>query len=388
VQPPSVQDLNPAGRAVNHSRRDTFRILYFYPYVNFDTGSPKAMVQFIQTLDTDVFHPMYCAPGPGPLTAELAMRGVEIVHGTADSINFRNPLAALAAINRQSKLLKSWRVDLLHANSFVWNTDLILAAWMLRIPVILHVHNPLDVEYRNLARFAARKVLFCSQFEMTNCGHLERIAGKAEVLHNAIDTQAFGQGRSIRQRLGLHNDEIAIGTVAQVTHRKGIDLLIETARILLRERNDLVFLVAGPYSEVDFGQRMLAAAEAPELMGRVRFLGARSDIPDFMASLDLFFLPSRAEPLGLVVLEAMASGVPVIASKVGGIPEILTSPDIGRLVDPVTPDRFADTIRDILSQPDVRRSMGEKAKLELVGRFDLRTGGERLKKIYVDLLRR
>jgi glycosyltransferase involved in cell wall biosynthesis len=316
------------------------------------------------------------------------MRGVEIVHGTADSINFRNPLAALAAINRQSKLLKSWRVDLLHANSFVWNTDLILAAWMLRIPVILHVHNPLDVEYRNLARFAARKVLFCSQFEMTNCGHLERIAGKAEVLHNAIDTQAFGQGRSIRQRLGLHNDEIAIGTVAQVTHRKGIDLLIETARILLRERNDLVFLVAGPYSEVDFGQRMLAAAEAPELMGRVRFLGARSDIPDFMASLDLFFLPSRAEPLGLVVLEAMASGVPVIASKVGGIPEILTSPDIGRLVDPVTPDRFADTIRDILSQPDVRRSMGEKAKLELVGRFDLRTGGERLKKIYVDLLRR
>ena len=372
---------------VNHSKRDKIRILYFYPYVNFDTGSPKAMVQFIETLDRDVFQAMYCAPGEGPLTDALAARGVEIVYGTAASVNVWNPLGALSAVYRQANVLKSWRVDLLHANSFVWNTDLILAAWMLRIPVILHVHNPLDVQYQNLARFAARKVLFCSQFEMAHCRHFERIASKAEVLHNIVDTRAFGQGRSIRDALGLHNGDIAIGTVAQITHRKGIDILIETARVLLRERHDLVFLIAGPHSDADFCRRMLAAAQGPELRGRVRFLGARNDIPDFMASLNLFVLPSRAEQLPLVVLEAMAGGVPVVASKVGGIPEMLTSSDVGRLVDPVTSEGFANTIRDVLSMPDLGRSMGKCAKLRLVGHFDLETGGERLKKIYVDLLR-
>src|ERR1019366_5845057 len=113
--------------------------------------------------------------------------------------------------------------------------------------------------------------------------------------------------------------------VAQMVQQKGIDILIETASILLRERSDLVFLVAGRTvpSEEEFGRRMRSAAEEPDLRGRIRFLGSRSDIPDFLASLDLFLLPTRAEAFGIAVIEAMAAGLPVIARKAGGIPEIL-----------------------------------------------------------------
>ena len=368
--------------------RDKIRILNYYPHLQFDTGSPKAMANFIESLDRAVFQPVYCAGGSGPLVDALASRGVEIVRGQADSVTFRRPLAALAAIRRQSALLKSWRIDILHAHGLFWNTDLILAAWALRIPVVLHVHNPDAVAFQNLNRLAARKVLFCSGDVMERCGHLGRIADRAEVLHNAIDTSAMGRGSSIRAELGLNATDIAVGTVAQVTPRKGIDILVETARILLRERRDLVFLVAGPPppGEEEFGRRMRAAAEEPDLQGRVRFLGSRSDIPDFLASLDLFLFPTRAEPFGIVVIEAMAAGLPVIASKVGGIPEILSSPEVGRLVEPLTPEAFAGAAREILALPDRGKSMGARARLSLTGRFDMATAGERLKRIYLDLL--
>jgi glycosyltransferase involved in cell wall biosynthesis len=131
---------------------------------------------------------------------------------------------------------------------------------------------------------------------------------------------------------------------------------------------------------------MRAAAEEPGLRGRFRFLGSRSDIPDFLASLDLFLLPTRADPFPVAVIEAMAAGLPIVASKVGGIPEMLSSPEIGRLVDPLAPESFAAAVREILALPDRGKSMGAQARLSLTGRFDMAAAGERLKKIYFGML--
>jgi glycosyltransferase involved in cell wall biosynthesis len=368
--------------------RDRIRILYFYPYVNFDTGSPKAMVQFIDLLDRSVFKPVFYATGTGPLTEALAARDVEIVAGKTDSITFKHPFAGRAAIRRQVALLKSCRIDLLHANCFAWNPDLVFAAGMLRIPAILHVHNPVDFAFRNLSRFAASKILFCSHAVMQNCGNLQRVAGRTQVFHNVIDVESWGRGQPIRRSLGIQEGEIAIGTVAQIVHRKGIDILLETARLLLRQRTDLVFLIAGPQTEREgeFGRCMQAAADESPLRGRVRFLGSRDDIRDFMCSLDLFLFPTRAEPFGIVILEAMAAGLPVVASKVGGIPEIISSPDMGVLVDPIAPEAFAKVVQGILAHPDHGRSIGAKGQRTLTGRFDTATGSKRLQEIYLDAL--
>jgi len=345
-------------------------------------------MNLIASLDRAIFEPVFLSDGDGPLAEALGAGGVEIVRGRGVGVSFRHPFHAFGAIGRQAIHLKSWKIDLLHANGFFWNTDVILAAWMLRVPVILHVHNPVTVSFQNLVRFAARKVLFCSRFEMGNARHFNRIRHKAEVFYNAIETAAMGGGVSIRKELGLKDGQVAVGTVAQVAHRKGIDILMETAAILLRERRDLVFLIAGPVGtgEAEYARRMYALAEGPELRGHVRFLGPRSDIPDFLASLDLFLLPSRAEPFGIALIEAMAAGDPVVASRVGGIPEILSSPEIGRMVDPLAPQAFAQAVREILALPDRGRAMAEKARLSVAQRFDIASAGQRLKKIYLDLL--
>lgn len=362
------------------------RVLYVYPYLQFDTGSPKAMVQILDVLDRELFEPVFCANGEGPLTKALAERGVEIVNWPIGTACLAQPLGSVREIARQASLLREHRIDLIHANCFPWNTDILLAARLIGIPVILHVHNRMDIPFRNLTRFAARKVIFCSESVMRHSGGVERVGRKAMVLHNMIDVQQWRQP-AIRRELALDPGDIAIGLVAQIVYLKGIDIFLDAARSLLRERNDLVFLIAGPQNEAekDFAERMFAASRDPSLRGRVRFLGSRSDIPNFMASLDLFVLPTRHEAFGIVVIEAMAAGVPVIASKIGGLPEIINSPEIGRLVDPLTPTAFASAIRDVLSLPDRGRSMAENAR-ESVIRFDVRAGRERVRRLYLELL--
>ncbi len=347
------------------------------------------MASFIESLDRQVFQPVYCAAGDGPLPQALRALGVEIVPGEAGSVGYRHPFDGLASIMRQITRLKRWKIDLLHVNGFFWNTDLVLAAGLLRIPVVLHVHNPETVGFQNLDRFAARKVLFCSRSEMANCGNVERLAGRTEILYNAIDTARLGAGKSIRDQLGLATKEIAIGMVGQIIHRKGVDILIGAARQLLRQRDDLVFLIAGPTmpGHEEYSRHVHKAAEESDLRSRVRFLGSRSDIPDFLASLDIFVLPTRAEPFGLVVIEAMGAGLPVVVSKVGGIPEIVSSPEIGRLVDPLVPEAFAAEIAELLALPDLGRSIGERSRQSVISRFDIKTAGRKLGGIYLDLLR-
>jgi glycosyltransferase involved in cell wall biosynthesis len=359
------------------------RILYFYPYLNFDTGSPKAMVQFIDALDRNLFEPVFYSPGDGPLTEALAARGIEIIRGEAQPISLGKPVAAVSGIQRQIAMLRAHRIDVLHANGFFWNEDLILGARLSGLPVILHVHNPVEIAFQNLCRFAARRVLFCSGANMRVCGNFDRIARKSEVFYNIVDTSPYQRAKPARERFGIEPGQIAIGTVAQIVRRKGIDTLLDAARIVLGRRDDVVFLIAGPPKETepDFGQRMFAAASEPGLRGRVKFLGSRSDIPEFMASLDVFALASRAEPLGLVVLEAIAAGVPVVASRVGGIPEIIDSDQRGILVDPESPQAFAAAITEIIDRPDRGRAMAMAARGALP-KFDAINGRARLTKLY------
>ncbi len=368
---------------------DKTRILYFYRLQNFDTGSPKALAGFIDALDRSRFEPLFLAHGEGPLASALAARGVKLVPAEAASISYRHPVCSLRQLRRVTARLREIRPSLVHVMSFGWNLDLVLAAWMLRIPVILHVHTPEEAGFRNLNRFAAAKVLFCSEFERRNFRHLERISRKTEVLYNAVDMDRFARAAPVRHAFGLRGGEIAIATIAQISWRKGIDILLETARLLLGQRQDLVFLIAGPdaVGEQKFAAEMRQQAIAdPVLCGRVRFLGPRQDIPDLLASADLFFLPTRAEPFGIVVVEAMAAGLPAVVSQVGGISEIVTPPNLGCIVPEVAPAAFGRAIAAVLELPDRGRSMGAAARENVRRRFDSAVVGQRLGDIYREVL--
>jgi len=363
------------------------RLLFFYGSHQFDTGSPRALASQIELLDRGRFTPLFLASGEGPLLAALEARGVEVVRGPVAALDWRRPVASWRAVRRQMSLLRGHRIDLVHVNEMGWNLDLVLAAWACRIPVVLQLHLPGEVAVQNLHRFAARRVLLVSAAQRLAIRHFERFRAPSEVLYSPVDLEHYGGGHDIRPALGLAADDIVVCVIAQLRRGKGIDLALEAARRLAPGYPRLRFLMVGPLGrgEEDFGRRMMAEALEPPLKDVVRFVGSRDDIPDVLASSDVFLLPTHAETFGRAVAEAMAAGRPVVVSRLPATEEIVTSPDIGVLVAPLTGEALADAVRSVIDRPDRGRAMGEGGRRSLEGRFDRATIARQLNALYAEL---
>lgn len=365
------------------------RLLFYYGSQQFDTGSPKALVSQIDLLDRKRFAPVFLASGEGPLVDALSKRGVEVVHGAVTSVAWRQPVASWRSVRRQMAMLRSQRIDLLHLNEMGWNYDLVLAAWACHIPVVLQLHLSGGVAFQNLHRFAARRLLLVSEAQRAAIERLDRMRATCEVLYSPVELDAYGGGHQIRAALGLAPEDVVVCTIAQLKKGKGIDIVLETARRLAPDLPRLRFLLVGPLGrgEEAFGRRMMAEAELPPLATIVRFAGTRSDIPDVLASCDLFLLPTHAETFGRAVIEAMAAGLPIVASRIPAIEEIVSSPELGVLVAPLTGEAFADAIRSVIESADRGRAMGSRGRESLAGRFDIQTIARQLNGMYEELTR-
>ena len=360
------------------------RVLYYYPSLNVDTGSPMVLLRMIDLLDRRRFTPLFLATGKGPLVSALRERDVEIIYADVFEVSPRALVGSARAVWRQRAVLRRHAIDLVHLNQFGWNDDLVLAAWLSRVPVILHVHNPENVAARNLNRLVATRVVVVSESLKRSITDFSRIRHKSEVLYNPVEIERYGAGHSIRAALGLGTDDFVIGTIAQLQHHKGIDILLETARRILAMRDDVVFLHVGPtgHNEAEFASMMRKRAADSAFRGRVKFLGSRTDIPDVLASVDVLFHPARREPFGLVVIEAMAAARPVVCSRAGGLAEIVNSSEIGCALDGDSPERYATALLALLAQPERARAMGEAGRRSLNGRFDSATSAARLENLY------
>jgi glycosyltransferase involved in cell wall biosynthesis len=182
-------------------------------------------------------------------------------------------------------------------------------------------------------------------------------AEKVVVQHNGVDGDRFRfrDGADVRARLGLPDDRPLIGYVGNFVHEKGVDLLVEAMRRLRHAAAELVMVGDGP-----MGEQLRARAAALGMGDRVRFVGRRphEEVPEWISALDVFCLPSRREGCPNVVLEALASGRPVVAASVGGVPELL-SEDTGVLVEPEDPEALARGLEEALSRrwdPEVLRA--------------------------------
>jgi glycosyltransferase involved in cell wall biosynthesis len=318
------------------------------------------------------------------LIGELEKRGVTILRGPAGSVSLRRPFEAVREVRARRRALEATGIDILHVNEFSRNLDLVLAARQAGIPVILHAHNPITVDALNLdARIAAR-VLFVSEAHRAATRGLSRLDGRSMVLHNPLDLDHYAAGRSLRAELGLTNDDIVVLTVGQIEPRKGTDLLMAAAAELIERHPRLRVLVAGQIKpgHEDFAASCMEQAAATPLAGRVRFLGARTDVPDLLATSDLFVLPTRHETFGLVVGEAMAAGVPVISTRVGGVPEVTGDPDAAVLIEREDQLALVKEMDRLLVDAGARSALGERGRASIEQRFGREVFARELTGIY------
>jgi glycosyltransferase involved in cell wall biosynthesis len=160
----------------------------------------------------------------------------------------------------------------------------------------------------------------------------------------------------------------SIVCVAHLREHKGQDVLLRAFHQIAEEFPGLTlhFVGAGPYAPV-----LESLTRELNLNGRVRYLGnlPRPEALREIASARIFCLPSRREPFGLVLLEAMAFGVPVVATRVGGIPEIIRSGVDGLLVEPNSPSQLAETLRRVLRDPSLSQKLVREAKVRVESHF-------------------
>ena len=152
-----------------------------------------------------------------------------------------------------------------------------------------------SVSRRNLNFAIASKVFLCSEAQIKDIVDFRRIQDKYIVLHNAVDIGFFANGVPARERIGLNKHDVVIGTVAQISRRKGIDIFLDAAERLLDQGRILKFVIVGPQAvgEEQYFRSVMSRAQEGRLKGNVTYLGSREDIPDILASLDVFCLPTQ-----------------------------------------------------------------------------------------------
>jgi len=176
---------------------------------------------------------------------------------------------------------------------------------------------------------------------------------------------------TVKRQMAMTGDEFLLGMVADFTPRKGHQYIFEALPKIVAEVPNLKLVTIGRYARREaLVKKLRATLYKHNLPRRVKWLGYRPNVQDHMAAFDLCVVPSVIEPLGLVALESLAAGTPVVATKTGGLSEIVEHEKNGLLVEPKNPDQLADAIIRLAKAKSLRKSMGENGRLMVNEKFD------------------
>jgi len=258
------------------------------------------------------------------------------------------------------QFLRANRVDIIHVNhSNSWRPAEILAAKLIGVPVLTHYHTVNDAPspFVSLSKAAIAVSEYVAK-------HSNPPTLKKHVVYNTVDLKRFDAARDIRHELGYSNDHIIVSFLGQIRQIKGVGDFIEMAKRI--PNPNARFLIAGEcrdpkvfegaYTEAD-----LTAAFQGDT--RMRYLGYLKRVEDLYLSSDIIVVPSRwQEPLGLINLEAGACRKPVVATRVGGIPEVVEDGVNGYLVEPGNVEELAERVDKLIADQALRASMGQAGR--------------------------
>lgn len=352
------------------------------------------MLDLAQRLPADRYD-VTVASGPGEpgdvtLWGEAADRGIRTVELTALRRPVR-PIRDVRAFVQILRLIRRERYDIVHTHVSKAGVLGRLAARMAGVPVIVHTHHGRIVELLD-SGIMAGLLLRCERLAARVSSQLVAVSADTEqylrdlrigveatrrIVYNGVDEERFRNEGTPR------GDGPLIGVVASVIKDKGADVVL-SALPLIRERVPaarLRFVGGGPMLGV-----LAERVDALGLGDTVELVGHADDVRPHLADFDLVVLASRREGLPLVLLEAMAMGRPVVATTVGGTPEVVLDGETGLLVPPGDWRALADAIVRVLSDTERARRMGEAGRQVVEERFRLSQMVGRIDSMYSELL--
>jgi glycosyltransferase involved in cell wall biosynthesis len=358
-------------------------------------GGERSLLTCLDAIRLAGYQPTALAPPDGPLADALGAAGVPVVAWDArGQAAGRRPLAELR--NELTSILETLRPDLLHANSLSMGRLAGPVAAALRLPCLAHLRDIVGLSAAAVADLArCSRLVAVSQATRGYQVAQGLPAEKTAVLHNGVDLARFAPRKptgGLARELDLPSGALLAGTIGQIVLRKGHDVLVAAAGSLRDVLPHLHFAIMGSCrSTKDEAARHVdklhAAIAHLGLAGRFHWLGERDDVERLLPELDLLVHPARQEPLGRVLLEAAACGVPIVATDVGGTREIFPSEAVAaRLVPAGDPAALAGAIRELAADPSARARLGHNARRRAESAFDRETAAAGLVKLYDEAL--
>lgn len=329
-------------------------------------------------------------PWKTAMVSQLGSQGVSIV-----CFGGRNSVSILLSAQRVAAHLRRWKADLLHCHLPLAGIVGRLAGKMVGIPVVYTEHNRME-RYHTLTRKAnlltwgwQDQVIAVSSEVAASIHAHTRSRTPVKVVLNGVDTERFmptlNGSPGVRMTVGIPIDAPVIGTVAVFRTQKRLDDWLSAARLLRDTHPDVHFLLIG---DGPLRDELMQRARALNLADVVHFTGLQEDVRPFLSIMDVFMISSLFEGLPLALLEAMSMRCGVVATSVGGIPEVIRHGESGFLVEPRQPHALAEFASRLIANQEMAHQMGKRARQTIESGFSLRRMTEQLEETYLPLLDR
>jgi glycosyltransferase involved in cell wall biosynthesis len=357
-------------------------------------GAEVLVKETIQQLGTRIQPTVLCLDAIGPLGHQLQGQGIDVI--CLD----RKPGRDWRVAWRLAKELRQRRIDVIHAHQYTpfFYAALACALTGFRPRLILTEHGRHFPDTVSPLRRAVNRLLLdrladavnaVCRFSARSLSRLDGFAGgRIEVIENGIDVQRYepvGDRTSVRKCLGLEPGRRYVANIARHHPVKDQVTLLRAFATVAAECPDADLLLVGD-GPLRRDHELLV--EDLELTARVKFLGVRSDVPDILKAVDVFALTSVSEAASLTLMEAMAAGVPVVVTAVGGNPEIVRDGREGLLVPRGDAEATATALLRLLHNPGAAAAMGAAGRTRVHQRYRLEYTIEAYAKLYQRLWRR
>jgi sugar transferase (PEP-CTERM/EpsH1 system associated) len=377
-----LEKTSPAHVQDSHGSRERslapgpLRILHVINYLG-RGGTELAAIKVSDHLEGSGFESRFCAiRGFDPEMASSRVKAENLLVAAPNENRFSLSVFTLM------RMMKAWKPHIVHSRN--WGAiEALPAARMAGVPVAIHSEHGYELDMfpgipmrRKLARriaFRFADVVFTVSRELRDY-HARQIGLSAErihVIYNGVDAQRFAPRSAmrlaLRRNLGIPETSFVAGTVGRMVPIKDQGTLLKAGAALARQGVNIHVLLVGSGSEMEKHKQIVAGLS--ELNGRVSFLGALDNVADALNAMDAFVLPSIAEGMSNTVLEAMASGLPVVVTPVGGNPEVVKEDVSGRFFSPGDVAGLAEILKKLAQDGDLRARLGVGARNEVLARF-------------------
>ena len=355
-------------------------------------GTERQFVNLAVSLDRSKVDVRFgCLRKWGQLVETVEDQGIAIDDYGVTS--FRSPRAVRAQL-RLARDIRRNRIDVVHSYNFYANVFAIPAAKLAGARVVASIRDMgayLSPMQKRMQRFACRfadhilvNAEAIREWLVSDGYDAERIT----VIPNGIDMTRFRsreEWTSIREELGVAEDTPLAGYVGRIERRKGLEDLLAAAAIIVRDNAAVRFVIAGVANDANYMTAIEDLASSLGIRDRVLFIGYRDDVPRVLSQLSVSVLPSLSEGLSNTLLESMAAGAPMVATRVGGSAEAMRDGENGLLIEPSDPQSLAGAIKTLLHDSALASRLGSAARQTIVDRFSMSRMVERTTHLYEHL---